>query len=65
MEPRLRGSLGSRRTHGGLIVPGASKGLKGCATRTGQPASALDPLARTQRLAVMPFRARENLHARD
>src|ERR1700675_5104986 len=32
------------------------EGLKGCAARTGQPAAALDPLTRTPRLAVMPFR---------
>jgi hypothetical protein len=33
-----------------------AEGLKGCAVRTGQPAAALDPLTRTPRLAVMPFR---------
>jgi hypothetical protein len=38
------------------MMLGAGEGLKGCAARTGKPASALDPLARTQRLADMPFR---------
>jgi hypothetical protein len=36
----------------------AAEGLKGCAARTGQPAAALDPLTRTPRWAVMPFRTR-------
>ena len=58
MEPRLPGcaALASRRAHGWPIVLGEGDGLKGCAARTGKPASALDPLARTQHLAVMPFR---------
>ena len=43
------------RPHRSLL--GAGDGLKGCAARTGKPAAALDPLARTPRLAVMPFRA--------
>ena len=37
------------------MMRGAGEGLKGCAARTGKPAAALDPLARTPRLAVMPF----------
>jgi hypothetical protein len=40
------------------MMLGADKRLKGCATRTGKPAVALDPLIRTQRLADMPFRSR-------
>jgi len=55
---RLRGAMRSRRAHGGLMVPGEGEGLKGCAARTGKPASALDPLARTRHLADMPFRKR-------
>ena len=35
---------------------GENDGLKGCAARPGKPAPALDPLALTRRLAVMPFR---------
>jgi hypothetical protein len=38
------------------MMLGADKRLKGCATRTGKPAVALDPLIRTQRLADTPFR---------
>jgi hypothetical protein len=38
------------------MMLGAGEGLKGCAARTDQPAAALDPLTRTPRLAVMPFR---------
>ena len=34
---------------------GTSDGLKGCATRTGMPAAALDPTARAQRGAMVPF----------
>jgi hypothetical protein len=49
---------GSDGAHGRLMMLGESDGRKGCAARTGKPASALDPLALTQRLAVMPFRAR-------
>jgi len=45
-------------THGWLMVLGAGEGLKGRAPRTGTPATALDPLARTPRLADMPFRKR-------
>ena len=39
------------------MVLGEGDGLKGCAARTGAPAAALDPLALTPRLLVMPFRA--------
>ena len=35
---------------------GGDEGLKGCAARTGEPASALDPLIATPRFAEMPFR---------
>jgi hypothetical protein len=38
------------------MIPEADERLKGCAVRTGKPASALDPLARFRRLADMPFR---------
>jgi hypothetical protein len=38
------------------MMRGAGERLKGCAARTGTPALALDPLTRTPRLAVMPFR---------
>jgi hypothetical protein len=38
------------------MMLGAGERPKGCAARTGKPASALDPLTRTQRLADMPFR---------
>jgi len=55
---RLRGAMRPRRAHGWLIVLGEGEGLKGCAARTGKPASALDPLALTQRLADMPFRTK-------
>jgi hypothetical protein len=34
---------------------GGDEGLKGCAARTGKPASAPDPLIATPRLADMPF----------
>ena len=37
------------------MMLGAGARLKGCATRTGKPASALDPRTRTQRLADMRF----------
>jgi hypothetical protein len=47
----------SGQAHGWLIVLDEGEGLKGCAARTGKPASALDPLALIPRLAVMPFRA--------
>ena len=41
------------------MMLGENDRLKGCAARTGKaPASALDPLALTQRCLVMPFRAR-------
>ena len=40
------------------MMLGAGEGLKGCAARTGTPALALDPLARTPRLAMMPFHTR-------
>jgi hypothetical protein len=35
---------------------GEHDGLKGRAMRAGEPVSALDPAALTQRIAVMPFR---------
>src|SRR5271157_2571066 len=38
------------------MMPDAGEDLKGCAARTGKPASALDPLARIRSLADMPFR---------
>ena len=38
------------------MMPDAGEGIKGCAARTGTPASALDPLARIRSLADMPFR---------
>jgi hypothetical protein len=38
------------------MMLGADERLKGCAARTGKPASALDPLIRPQRLADMAFR---------
>ena len=38
------------------MMLGENDGLKGCAARPGKPAPALDPLALTRRLAVMPFR---------
>jgi hypothetical protein len=34
---------------------GVGERLKGCAARTGKPASALDPLTRTQRLVDIRF----------
>jgi hypothetical protein len=37
------------------MVLGEDEGLKGCATPTGKSASALDPLALTQRLAECRF----------
>ena len=40
-----------------LSVLGTSDGLKGCAARTGKPASALDPAARAQPGAMVPFRS--------
>jgi len=48
---RLRGAMRSRRAHGWLIVLDEGEGLKGCAARTGKPASALDPLALTAAFA--------------
>src|SRR3978361_2054767 len=45
-----------RRTPGYSMMLGADERLKGCAARTGKPASALDPLIRPQRLADMAFR---------
>ncbi len=39
-----------------MMMWGGDAGLKGCAARTGKPASALDPLIATPRLADMPFR---------
>jgi len=41
--------------HGASIVLGGSVALKGCATRTGKPASALDRAAAAKRVAVMPL----------
>jgi hypothetical protein len=38
------------------MMLGENDGLKGCAAPPGKPAPALDPLALTRRLAVMPFR---------
>jgi hypothetical protein len=38
------------------MMLGETAGLKGRATRAGEPVSALDPAALTQRRAVMPFR---------
>jgi hypothetical protein len=40
------------------MMLGETVGLKGRATRAGEPVSALDPAALTQRIAVMPFHAR-------
>jgi hypothetical protein len=37
------------------IVLAADVALKGCATRTGKPASALDRAAAAKRVAVMPL----------
>jgi hypothetical protein len=38
------------------MMLGEIDGLKGRAARAGEPVSALDPAALTQRRAVMPFR---------
>jgi hypothetical protein len=45
------------RAHGIPMMLGETVGLKGRASRAGEPVSALDPAALTQRRAVMPFRA--------
>jgi hypothetical protein len=39
------------------MMLGETGGLKGRASRAGEPVTALDPAAPTQRIAVMPFRA--------
>ena len=41
--------------HGVTMVLGGSVALKGCAPRTGKPASALDRYAAAKRVAMMPL----------
>ena len=44
------------------MMLGETVGLKGRAARAGEPVSALDPAALTQRRVVMPLRARRVRH---
>ena len=54
--PRAASEDRKARRNGAARMLGAGEGLKGRAARAGKPVSALDPLARTQRRALVPFR---------
>jgi hypothetical protein len=46
---------GGRLPRGLLMVLGRGAALKGCAARTGKPASTLDRATTAKRIAVMPL----------
>src|ERR1700721_604363 len=55
VDPKTRVTRTPRLPRGRSMVLGPGAAIKGCAPRTGKPASALDRDARSKRMAMMPL----------